>query len=397
MKQIVLLLALIHFTQASTLNLKNVLASADNNTLTQAIDQERLFLEAKNMADTSLDPIEIYGTSTKAYPKNGVQDDEYSMGLSKKFSLGNTQNEDQMITRLNNEAYLLEEDKKILNFKNGLKNLYHQHCLDAKNYKSFHQIYRDFEKLYEKKQKAYQYQEISKTELMQLEIEKNRLFTQLHEIKMTQKMSKQKVFILSQIKQSEESLFSCTDMYPVDANFKFEENKFQLSKKAHDKRIHSTQVAVERYSKVLDSVSLAVQYDKEIDIDKYTIGVSIPLTFSSQRSEQERVAALHKNSALSFHHEQMMLEKQSVFAELKSTLDSQSLMIKSLKKNLDDYKKSLLPLIQKSYDLGESSVIEYLLNTQNYHRMKQELFATQKAYYSTLFRLYTLIEMKDHS
>ena len=396
MKQIILLLLLIHFTQASTLNLKNVLASANTNTLTQAIDQERLFLEAKNMADTSLDPIELYGTGTKAYPKNGAEDYEYSIGLSKKLYWGNTQDEDQMITRLNNEAYLLEEDKKILNFKNGLKNLYHQHCLDDKNYKSFRQIYQDFGKLYEKKQKAYKYQEISKTELMQLEIEKNRLFAQLHEIEMTQKISKQKIFILSQIKQTEGKSFSCTDIYPIDENFTLEASKFQLSKKAHDKRIHSTQVAVERHSKVLDSVSLAVQYDKEIDIDKYTIGVSIPLAFSSQRSEQERVAALHQNSALSFHHEQMMIEKQSLFVELKSTLNSKALMIRSLKKNLNDYKKNLLPLIKKSYDLGESSVIEYLLNTENYHRMKQELFTTQKAYYDTLFRLYTLIEMKDH-
>jgi len=355
MKQIILLLLLIHFTQASTLNLKNVLASANTNTLTQAIDQERLFLEAKNMADTSLDPIELYGTGTKAYPKNGAEDYEYSIGLSKKLYWGNTQDEDQMITRLNNEAYLLEEDKKILNFKNGLKNLYHQHCLDDKNYKSFRQIYQDFGKLYEKKQKAYKYQEISKTELMQLEIEKNRLFAQLHEIEMTQKISKQKIFILSQIKQTEGKSFSCTDIYPIDENFTLEASKFQLSKKAHDKRIHSTQVAVERHSKVLDSVSLAVQYDKEIDIDKYTIGVSIPLAFSSQRSEQERVAALHQNSALSFHHEQMMIEKQSLFVELKSTLNSKALMIRSLKKNLNDYKKNLLPLIKKSYDLGESS------------------------------------------
>ncbi len=68
----------------------------------------------------------------------------------------------------------------------------------------------------------------------------------------------------------------------------------------------------------------------------------------------------------------------------------------TIKKNLQNYKKNLVPLIKKSYDLGESSVIEYLLNRQNYHQLKQELFATQKAYYRTLFRLYTLSETKDN-
>ena len=397
MKHIILFLLLIQLTEASTLTLKKVLASANNNnTLTQAIDQERLFLEARNLADTSSEPMDLYGTGTRAYPKDGSNDYEYSIGLSKKLPWGNTQEEDQMITRLNNEAYLLEEDKKILNFKNGLKSLYHQHCLDYKNYKSFKQNYQDFAKLYKKKQKAYKYQEISKVELMQLEIEKNRLYAQLQEIQMIQKTSKQKLLTLGRINHSEKTILVCNDMYPIRENVKFKEDTFQLSKKAHEKRIKSTQVALERHAKALDSISLAVQYDKEIDIDKYSIGVSIPLAFTSQRSEQERVAALHKNSAISFNHEQTMLEKKSMFSELKSTLKSHALMIRSLKNNLHNYKKNLLPLIKKSYELGESSVIEYLLNRQNFHQLKQELFATQKAYYHTLFILYTLSEMKDN-
>jgi len=397
MKHIILFLLLIQLAESSTLTLKKVLASANNNnTLTQAIDQERLFLEARNLADTSSERMDLYGTGTRAYPKDGSNDYEYSIGLSKKLPWGNTQEEDQMITRLNNEAYLLEEDKKILNFKNGLKSLYHQHCLDYKNYKSFKQNYQDFAKLYKKKQKAYKYQEISKTELMQLEIEKNKYYAQLQKMKMIEKVSKQKLFILGRINHSEKTVLACSDMYPIRENVKLKEDTFQLSKQAYEKRIKSTQVALERHSKALDAISLAVQYDKEIDIDKYSIGVSIPLVFTSQRSEQERVAALHKNSAISFNHEQTMLEKKSMFSELKITLKSNALMIRSLKNNLHDYKKNLLPLIKKSYELGESSVIEYLLNRQNYHQLKQELFATQKAYYHTLFTLYTLSEMKDN-
>ena len=191
MKLIILFVLLIQFSQGSTLTLKNILASADNNNaLTQAIEKERLYLKARNLADTATDPMELYGTGTRAYPEFGAKDYEYSMGVSKQLPWGNTQEEDQTITRLNNEAYLLEEDKKVLNFKNGLKNLYHQHCLDYKNYKSFKQNYRDFSTLYTKKLKAYKYQEISKTELMQLEIEKKRLYAILQEMQTIQKISK---------------------------------------------------------------------------------------------------------------------------------------------------------------------------------------------------------------
>ncbi len=388
---------LIQLSQASTLTLKKVLASANNNNaLTQAIDQKRLHLEARNQADTASDPVGLFGTGTRAYPKDGLNDGyEYSAGLSKKLYLGNTQEQDQKITRLNNDATLLEEDQKVLNYKNGLKNLYHQHCLDYRNYQSFNQNYQDFAQLYKKKEKAHKYQEISKTELMQLEIEKNKLYAKLQEIHMISKISKQKLFILGRVSHSDKTALSCSDMYPIRENVTFSENMFGLSKEAYEKRIQSTQTSLKRYSKAVDSINLSAQYDNEIDVERYSIGVSIPLAFTSKRSEQERAAAMYKNSAISYRYEQTMLEKRSIFMELKSTIKSNVITIRALKDNISNYQENLLPLIKKSYDLGESSVIEYLLNRQVYNQLKQELLATQKAYYHTLFTLYTLSEMKD--
>lgn len=398
MKQIILFVLLAHFLHASTLTLKQVLASANKHqTLTKALDQERRSLEAKNLAETSLDPMELYGSGTKAYPIDGRKNGyEYSVGISKILPLGNIQEQDEMINRLNNEAYLLEEERKILSFENSLKSLYHQHCLDYKNYHSFNENYQEFAKLYKKKEKAYRYQEISKSELMQLEIEKNRLYAKLQEMKMIQSISKNKLLILGRIDHAEKTVLSCSDMYPVREFVKLKERPFTLSKEAYEKRIQSTQTALERYSKPLDSVSLSLQYDQEIDIDKYSVGISVPLSFSGRRSEQERVAAMHKNSAIKFQYEHMMAEKESMFLALKGTLKSSALMVRSLKNDLNRYKKKLLPLIRKSYNLGETSLIEYLLNRQNYHQLKQELFETQKVYYHTLFTLYTLSETKDN-
>ena len=396
MKHIILFVLLIQVAQASTLTLKQVLDSANNNsTLTQALEQERLFLESRNLADTSLDPMELFGSAANANPLVGEDEFEYSVGLSKEFSWGNTKEEEQRITRLNNEAYFLEEDKKILNFENGLKSLYHNHCLDNKYFKVSKQNYQEFVKLYKKKQKAYKYQEISKAELMQLEIEKNRLYAQLQEIKMTQVISKQKLYVLGRINNANVTTLSCKDIYPIRENVKLDGDKFQLSREAHTKRLESTQASLERYSRSLDSISLSAQYDKEIDIDRYGIGISIPLNFTSNRSEQERASAMYKSSALGFQHEQKMLEKRSRFLELQSYLNTKAEMLKTLKNNHRNYKTQLLPLIKKSYDLGETSVIEYLLNRQKSYQLRQEIYATKKAYYNTLFKLYALSEMKD--
>ncbi|MDQ7046818.1 MAG: hypothetical protein Q9M39_04065 [Sulfurovum sp.] len=121
MKQLLLLALLIQLSQASTLNLKKVLASANNNKLTQAQEQERLYLEARNLADTASNPMQLYGTGARANPQGGRSRNEYSVGLSKTLAWGDTQEQEQKITRLKNEANLLEDDKKILNFHKWLK------------------------------------------------------------------------------------------------------------------------------------------------------------------------------------------------------------------------------------------------------------------------------------
>ncbi len=96
MKQLLLVALLIQLSQASTLTLKKVLASANNNnTLIQAKEQERLLLEARNLADTSLDPFELFGSGAHASPQVGKNEFEYSVGLFKKLSWGDTQDQEQ--------------------------------------------------------------------------------------------------------------------------------------------------------------------------------------------------------------------------------------------------------------------------------------------------------------
>ena len=282
-KQFILLSLIAQISSASTITLKKILRSADeHNMLSRSLEQDALSQEAKNLADTASDPFELYGESTKARPKLGKDGYEYAIGISKNIKLGNIQAQEQTMTRLSNQANLLDAQGAVINFRNGLKNLYHQYCIDIQNYGSFKQSYNDLVKLYRKKQKAYKYQEISKTELMQIESEKNRLYAQLQEMKMMQSITKEKLFVLSKVGYSKSSKLSCHDVYPIRNSVKLRDT-FRLSKAAHEKRLSSVKERMKRYSHNLESVNVSAQYGKELDIDKYTLGVSIPLTFSSKR------------------------------------------------------------------------------------------------------------------
>ena len=394
-KPAVLVFLFIQSSFASTYTLNSILESmTHDDTLSKVLKQQSLALEAKNKADTASEPLEVFVEGTRANPFIGKSGNEYAVGVTKNIMLGSIQDDERKITRLSNQAYLLEEEKNILNFINTIKNIYHQHCLDQDNYRSSNRNHQDFKKLFQKKQKAYQYQEISKIELMQLEIEKNNLYTQLQEIKMRKETSKKNLLMLSNIAYNPDAKLSCQDMYPISANVKLE-NTFELSNEAHDKRVQSTHQALERYSNHIDSIGISAQYTEELDMDKYTVGLSIPLNFTSSKNEEERAAAMYENSAITLKHEQLIKEKTSLLIQLKSQLKNSVLTLKSLENNYRNYQQNLLPLMKKSYDLGEISVVEYILTKQRFYQFKEEIYNTKKSYYDTLFKLYTLSEKKD--
>jgi len=396
MRYIVLLTLCTQIIFAHTVTLKEVMHSSHkHNKFTKSLIQKSLALEAKNQADTASDPIEVFASRGRANPHYGSSGYEYSAGFSKKILFGDIRKKDQKITRLKNQANLLEEEMEIRTFHQAIKNLYHQHCIDVDQYQSLRHNYNDFAKLYRKKAKAYSFQEISKTQLMQLDIEKKRLYAKLKEAKMLQEYSKR--FLLSKvhIPYTSKTRLSCRDRYPIKRHIKLPKDQFKLSKEAYNKRIESTKTSLERHNAPIDSIDLVAQYDKELDTDKYTIGLSIPLNFSSKRSEKERVAALYDERSTSLKHEETLHQKKSHIRHIKAKLKNSAMMIFSMQNNIKEYRYKLLPLIKKSYELGESSLIEYLLNRQQYHELKSELYLTQKEYYQALFALYSLIETKE--
>lgn len=395
LKYMLYALCLIQGLYASTYTLERVLESIKKDgALTKAQYYERLSLAAKALADTAGEPLALSAEGVHAVPNLGKSGTEYTIGLSKKMMLPGVLAEEQRIRELTNEAYMLEKEMQMLNFENGMKNLYHQHCLDAQRYRSFRASYLDFAKLYKKKQRAYEHQEISKVELIQLQMEKNRLYAQLQALKMQQRISRKRLMMLGNIPDNDNVAFSCNDMYPVRSSVEYKET-FSLSKKAYEKRIQSTEESLKRYSRSVDSIDTYAQYINELDTERYAVGISIPLNFTSSRFEEERAAAMYKNSALQYEFKQKMRQKRSTLMQMRSQLQSHALMIGALRKSEYDYTHKLFPMVQKSFDLGEISVLEYLMNRQKLYQIREAIYAGKEAYYTTLFRLYTISETKD--
>ncbi|CAA6803037.1 MAG: Unknown protein [uncultured Sulfurovum sp.] len=383
-------LGMLH-SQALTLN--DILENSEQKELiTKAITQEGLALESKNLADTETDPL-TFNQSLARANSIGISGYEHEISVSKEFKLGDIQNLEQKQNRLNNEAHLLEQEKHLISFDNRLKNLYHQYCLDVVFVSSYQEAYNQFTILYAKKEKAFKHDEIAKTELLQLKFELNRLEMELENLQRKQQSAKTLLLSLTSLNSAEP--LSCQDTYPIVQELHLENNAFQLSQEAHDKRIQSTQAGLDRYTKKLESVEVSMGYAKELETDIYKIGVSIPLNFSSNKSEYERASLMHQSSAISLQNEQQIANKQYQVRELASRLSQNFQNIEAQKQNINHYTNNLLPLIKKSYNYGESSVIEYLSSQQKLYTLQQELLEKQKGYYVTLFQLYSLSEIKE--
>jgi outer membrane protein TolC len=392
MRRIIAFTLLTQLSLASTIGLEQLLENAQQpQQIEKMIEHEFNALESKSLADTQASPLTLNHTLFRSV--SSIQSGfEQEIGLSKEFKLGNVQELEQKANRLNNEAMKIEKEKLLVSFSNRLKNAYHQYCLDATYAISLQEKYESFTLLYEKKKKAYAEDEIAKTELLQIELEKHTLEGQLNNFLKQVEDEKQQLLLYSSF--SEQEHVSCQELYPLAWDFMIDDSSFELTNTAYNKRIQSTQTALKRQSKKIDSIEISTGYLRELERDVYGIGISVPLNFSSNKSEYERVALMQHSSALSIEYEQALIEKKYDITKLQAKLSRTYQAILNTQENIDAFNEKLLPLMKKSYKYGESSVVEYLLSQQQLKVKEEALLAQKKGYYETLFTLYNISEKR---
>ena len=124
------LLVLLEVGYAQEVTLDELISNAkEPQRFEKILEEEQMSLNKKSLADTALAPLTLNHSLSRA---NGLNRSgfEYDIGFSKELSLGNAQELERQQSHLSTEASILEERRKIIAFKNELRNLYHQYCLD---------------------------------------------------------------------------------------------------------------------------------------------------------------------------------------------------------------------------------------------------------------------------
>ena len=391
MKLFLLLFFSITIMMAKTITLKEILSQTKSkHPLFQAKEQIRLSLEAQSKANFASNPVELSLNGAHAKPNNANDDFEYSVGLSKTLPFGNTKALGLSAQRLQNEVALLQKEKTLLRLSNRIQNFYHQSCLDKENRLIIEASLQSYQTLYEKKKKAYKFHEISKKELLQLEMQMRTLKQKAKSSLSQEKISKERLYDLSLITKHQP--LSCQDISPLIVQVSFDGIFFSLSQNAYTKELNALDKLEKRYNKNIDSINISSSYDDELDTKRFGVGIAVPLSFSSEKNEQMHLSILHQKELKKLEHINWIQEQVASKKELEGKLKNAYDTIIMIEENLAIYRNTLMPLIEKSFRYGESSSLEYIFGRQKLLELSQELIQTKKTYYQTLFKLYSLLE-----
>ncbi len=392
MKRLIILTFVTTYSLAQTLTLKEIESKLEATHPFYAAQNEQVAAhEAEVHSDYAQSPFVLSTTTAKATPKGADSEFEYSLGLSKTLPLGDQRTQQLEIAHLEHEAHQFEMQQEQIAFYYKVAADYHDSCLASQEQSRFAKQLKAFETLYTKKQKAYRYGDISKKDLLQLKIEKINLQQEFKTLTTKAKILKKSLFSML---QAPEQPLSCRDLYPFEFNSE-KKSLFTLTNEKYQSLIKASQASKKLFSRNFESIDLSLGYDKEIDTKRYGVGFALPLSFSSSKDAYKKLSAMHQIKYLKLQYKMALMQQEQRFEALNTTLENEKEIVIQTSQNLNEYEKELLPLIEKSYQLGESSLLEYLLAKQKFWQLQKELIAHKKSYYHTLFTLYTIAQIKE--
>lgn len=397
MKIILSLFIAVFSLNAATITLEEILLKLKNeHPLAKSIESLKEAHGPQNRAAGLNEPLEFSAGGAYAKPDADKAGYEYSVGVAQNIMHPDAKKGAMQSLRYQNESEVLELEHDFFLLRQEVKLLYHVNCLNQKNILQYRDSFLAFEKFYEKKKRAYEYGELSKKDLLLLEIELDRIKAEYKLYENEVNISRDNLESKTLLPFFREKELSCKDTMPIIKELHFDYENKTLLEQSLDKKILTYQSDFERYNVSFDSFTLGAAYENELDMDKFVFSLSMPLNFTNSFNEENRAAALHKKSAVMHEKEGTRLQKSSHAEALKKELVQDYENITAYQAMAQKYENELMPLVRSAYDLGEASVIEYLLSQRELLGIKKELIEHYKKYYETLFRLYSVLQTKEN-
>jgi outer membrane protein, heavy metal efflux system len=322
MRVVALLVLASVLLNAASLGLKEILEKIEHeHPFAKSIQANAYAYEAQNRARSSRQALELSAQGAHATPDFEDPGYEYTVGVEQSFVRLKVKDSALRSAQYQSDAEILNLRRQFLLLKNEVRLLYHTSCLDQTLTQEYTTAYNAFTALFEKKKKAYGYGEISKKEFLHLQIERERIQNELKRYEYEAVVSREKLQSKILLSEFRGRSLLCQDIYDISSVVPKGDTHVSLQEQSLDKQIDSAKSEFNQYDTLFSSFSLSASYQNEIDTDRFIVGMSMPLDFTSASNEEQRAAALHKKSVYEYTKEAYVLQRSSDIQILQKKTD----------------------------------------------------------------------------
>ncbi|MBN2895450.1 MAG: hypothetical protein JXK05_06115 [Campylobacterales bacterium] len=358
-----------------------------HHAMAQNFELEHERQEALKSLQRSGAPYALFGSLAQAQPTVGSQEIEYSVGISKRFILPGEQARIERSSDLEAQIALMRGEHALMVYMYDLLALYHQSCLQREKVTLLEQLKQQMEELEGKNKRAYALGEVSKKDhlLWQLQQRKTTLEFERQERYRQALFRKFQGYFGERLKIAE---LACTDLYPLELPQQQSAPQTLL-----EYRIEALEAERSKGLGEVASVREAewsLSYEKELDMERYRVGVNLPLEFTSSGAKQQ--AQLHRIEALQHEHNLQTLSMQTRKARQAAyiALDDAYRRYETLEGPMSQEAIALFEVTQSAYGSGEASAVEVIGISQQVIDILMQIHASKEAFYEALFDYYRL-------
>jgi len=270
--------------------------------------------------------------------------------------------------------------------------LYHNACISKEVKQKASELFIEQSKRFSQLQNAYDLGEISRNNL---------LFNKLDLVKLKQNISAYERGYLVELSKLQESIdnlviqnLSCSDLVEIKRDIKLSsiEKHNKMKNITHIK--DSSQAFYNLYDSIFQSIGYELSYDKELDTDIFSFGVSIPLDSFGSQKEKQKAKYLHKSNFLESQKEVLKKEINNKSKSLQLKIETLYDEYVLLTDEILPLSKELLELSASALREGEGSAMEYLDASRSYSEKVLEVLEIKKNYYNELFELYKVADLE---
>ena len=389
--KLTIFLTLFFSIYANAYNLQEIKESLKTNNKTKSVKFKRDAQIAENSLLTSFNA-PVLGASlshAEAPDDSGL---EYSVGISQDiatpFSLGSkdraTLQTTMAITQeAKHELHVIELD---------VSSKYYATCTSMEIQDKSQQLFEEQTRRYKQLERAYELGEISKKDL---------LFNKLDLSRLTQDIIRYKLAYLEELSSLQESVdtlmidrVDCNDLIAPTKNIVLGDINEHGELKTLEYKKSASKALYNMHDSIVQSIGYELLYEKELDTDRYTVGMSIPLGGVSSKQEMLRAQELSMSSSYEAEKVSMKNEIQNSSQKLKFKLELMFYELSILHDEILPLNKELLKLSKSALAEGEGTVMEYIDASRSYSENLLGMLELKKNYYYELFELYKIADME---